>query len=262
MKASAFQYLRTLMKSGLLFLACGAISQANAEAPATENGGWFSPHGNGSFSAAAKNACGGATVTPADAVIPSPNGKRKIVVRTTEDGARAFAVDETGRKFPIPTEGWPCPEIGWSPASDTFFVNHSDGGAVGTYHVVVYRLSKGRLTEIRLAPALRLDVLDRYPKCFRPEEPNMLGIAWASDATRLLVAAQVLSHSNCDNMGTFGLYELAIPSGTMIRRFSQDEAKTLFHDLLGPELHAADDGCFSKPGSCSIPMLHGPKNGQ
>ena len=248
------------MKSGLLFLACGAIPQANAGTPATENGAWFSSHGNGSFSAAARNACGGAKVAPADAIVRSPDGKKKIVVRTAEDGAKAFAVDETGRKFPIPTEGWPCPEIGWSPASDIFFVNH--GGAVGTYHLAVYRLSKGQLTEIRLPPALRLDVLDRYPRCFSPEEPNMLVIAWANDATRLLVAAQVLPHSNCDNMGTLGLYELAIPGGTIIRRFSQAEAKTLFHDLLGPELRAADDGCFSKPGSCAIPMLHGPKNGQ
>jgi hypothetical protein len=90
----------------------------------------------------------------------------------------------------------------------------------------------------------------------------MVGIAWANDATRLLVVAQVLPHSNCDNMGTFRLYELAVPTGTMIRRFSQVEAKTLFHDLLGPELRAADDSCFSEPGSCFIPMLHEAQHAQ
>lgn len=249
------------MKSGLPFLACWMILLASAETSAAEHGGWFSSHGNGAFSATAKNACAGAAATPSDVEVRSPNDKRKIVVRTSE-GARAFAVDETGRTFPIPTEGWPCPEIGWSPASDMFFVNHSDGGAVGTYHLAVYRFSKGRLTEIRLAPTARRDFLDRYPKCFSPEEPNMVGVAWANDATRLLVAAQVLPHSNCDNMGTFALYELAVPGGAMIRKFSQVEAKTLFPDLLGPELRTADDSCFSKPGSCFIPMLHEAKNAQ
>jgi hypothetical protein len=232
------------------------ILQARAETSAVANNGWFASHGNGSFSAAARNVCRGAATTPPDLVVRSPNGKRKIVVRTTEDEAKTFAVDEVGGKFPLPTEGWPCPEIGWSSASDVFFVNYSDGGNVGTYHVAVYRLSKGKLAEIRLTAMVRRDFQSRYPKCFRPEKPNIVGIAWANDAARLLVAAEILPHSNCDNMGTFMLYEIAVPSGAIIRRFSQIEAKTLFHGLLGSELQAADDGCFSEPGSCFIPMLH------
>jgi hypothetical protein len=247
--------LRRMMKSSWLFLAFGISLQANAESSAVAGSGWYASHGNGSFSAAARKACAGAG-SRSDVFIRSPNRKKMITVKTTKDEATTLAVDEGGRKFTISTEGWPCPEIGWSPASDVFFVNYSDGGAIGTYHVAAYQLSKGRLAEIRLASEVRRDFLERYPKCFSPEEPNIAGIAWANSATRLLIAAQVIPHSNCDNMGTFMLYEVAVPSGKVIRRFSQIEAKALFYNLLGPELRSADDSCLSDPSSCLIPMLH------
>jgi hypothetical protein len=245
-----------MTKSSVLLLACCMILQAHAGTSAVVKSGWFAPKGNGSFSAVAKNACRSVARTPPDLTSRSPDGKKKIVVPSAEDGEQTFVVDESGKKFSIQTEGWPCPEIGWSPASDHFFLSYSDGGNVGTYHLAVYGLAEGKLAHIPLTQLVRQDFLNGYPKCFEPEEPNIMGIAWSHDATRLLVAAQVLPHTNCDNMGTFKLYELAVPSGAIIRRFSQAEAKSSFRKLLGPALRSADDHCFSEPGSCAIPMLH------
>jgi hypothetical protein len=248
------------MKFSLFLFSSALILEANAASPTAAGGTWFASPGNGSFSLAAQSTCGSAAATSPDEEVRSPDGKRHILVRSTNDTVLAFAVDEAGKKFPVPTEAWPCPEIGWSSASDLFFVNYSDGGAVGAYHVGVYRLSRGRLAAIPLASGVQRDFLRRYPKCFSPEEPNIAGIAWANNGKRLLVAAEVLPHSNCDNMGTFMLYEVAVPSGTIMRRYAQIEAKKSFYHLLGPELRAADDGCFSEPGSCRIPMLHETKN--
>ena len=244
------------MKSSVLLLACSMTLQAQAETSAVAHSGWFKPHGNGVFSAAALNVCRGDATVPPDLIVRSPDGKKNITVGTTENDAQAFAVDEAGKRFPIPTEAWPCPEVGWSSASNRVFLNYSDGGAVGTYHIAVYQLARGKLENIPLTSMVSRDFLSRYPKCFSPEEPNTMGIAWSRDADRLLVAAQVLPHGNCDNMGTFMLYEVAVPSGEIIRRFSQIEAKASFRKLLGPELLAADDQCFSRPGSCAIPTLH------
>jgi hypothetical protein len=245
-----------MMKCSLLVLACGMSPQANAETAPVVRGDWFAPRGSGSFSAVAQNACQGVKTPPADLKTRSPDGKIAIVVRSTKDDSQTFAVDKAGKQFTVPTAGWPCPEIGWSSASDRFFLNYSDGGNVGTFHVAVYHLAKGKLEAISLTQAVNRDFAERYPKCFRPETPNIVGIAWSKDATRMLLAAQVLPHSNCDNMGTFMMYEVAVPNGAIIRRFSQAEAKTSFRKLLGSALQAADDGCFSEPGSCFIPMLH------
>jgi hypothetical protein len=247
--------MRRTMKSCVLLLAYSASLQANAGAAALD-AGWFAPQGSGSFSAVAQNACRGVATASAELRIRSPDGKNAIVVRSKEGHAQTFAVDKAGKRFPVTTEGWPCPEIGWSSASDRLFLNYSDGGNVGTFHIAVYYLVNGKFEAISLTQAVSHDFSERYPKCFSPEAPNIVGIAWSKDAARLLLAAQVLPHTNCDDMGTFMLYEVAIPSGAITRRLSQVEAKTSFRRLLGSQLQAADDGCFSEPGSCFIPMLH------
>lgn len=101
------------------------------------------------------------------------------------------------------------------------------------------------------------DFLKHYPKCFDPEIPNLAGISWINGSKNLLIAAQILPHSNCDMMGTYSVYEIQLPSGKIIKKYTQLEAKKRFWNLLGPELRNADDECFTKPGSCQIPMLHG-----
>lgn len=87
---------------------------------ATDIGGWFTPHGNGKFSAAAHNVCTETHQGP-DADIWSPNHTQKIVVRPSSEGdTQLFAVDEAGKEFTIETEGWSCPEVGWSATSTLF----------------------------------------------------------------------------------------------------------------------------------------------
>lgn len=219
-------------------------------------GKWFTPRGNGRFSAVAQSLCKESPVEAAREIW-SPNHMRKLATRPSPDGdTTVFAIDENGREFAIDTEGWPCPEIGWSPASALFFVTYSTGGAVGTYHVSTYRLSAGSIKRMDLTKAARRDFLRRYPRCFSPEEPNITGVAWSADSTKLLVAAQVLPHSNCDNMGTFKLYAVAVSNAAIVSRIPQIAAKATLRDVLGPELRAADDSCFSQPGSCRIPALH------
>ena len=228
---------------------------ARPSAPTAE---WFAPHGNGRFSSAAQDVCAEPpSATAVDRL--SPDRRRRITMRIGRDGGgmAVSAVDDAGRETAIDTAAWSCPEIGWSPTSDRFFVSYSDGGGVGTWHVSAYRIAAGKWQRIELETAVRRDFLRGYPKCFEPETPNITGIAWARDGRRLLLAAQVLPHANCDDLGTFRLYEVAVPDGTIPRRVDQRNAKRSFGKLLGPELRAANDGCFTKPGSCNIPALHG-----
>jgi hypothetical protein len=217
---------------------------------------WFAPEGNGTFSAAAQNVCHRSHAA-SGAEIWSPNHTWKIVTRPSLDGdTTLFAVDQAGHEFAIEAAGWPCPEIAWSPTSTLFFVTYSDGGAVGTYHVSPYQVSQRGLTKLALTAAVRRDFQKHYPKCFSPEESNIAGVAWSTDSTKLLVAAEVLPHSNCDNMGTFNLYAVAVSNGSIVERIPQLTAKTSFYGVLGQELRAADDSCFSQAETCWIPALH------
>jgi hypothetical protein len=233
------------MKRSLLLISAWMLCLQALAGPAANVAGWYAPHGNGKFSAAARDVCKGMRAA-SNAEIWSPNHAWKVVTRPSMDGAtRLFAIDQVRHAFPIEAASWSCPEISWSPASALFFVTYSDGGAVGTYHVAAYRISSGRMKKLDLTGAARRDFQKRYPKCFSPEAPNIAGIAWSADSRQLLVAAQVLPHANCDDMGTFN-----------IERIPQPAARALLHGVIGPALRAADDACLSTVGSCWIPGLH------
>jgi hypothetical protein len=88
-----------------------------------------------------------------------------------------------------------------------------------------------------------------------PEPPNIGAVAWLSD-TRLLVAAEIMPHSNCDSMGTFVAYEFALPTGRLERRYDQLEAKKRWRAQLGVELLEAPDECIRKPRACFVPFNH------
>jgi hypothetical protein len=244
------------MKRSLLFILIWVLALQAQARPESEIDNWFTPRGNGRFSAVALNVCKKSS-TASDDEYWSPDHKRKIVKRPSPEGEMTlFAIDENGQEFVVETGEWSCPEIGWSPTSALFFVTYSDGGAVGTYHVSAYRISAGSMKKIDLTSAVQRDFQSRYPRCFSPEEPNIAAVAWSADSTKLLVAAQVLPHSNCDNMGTFNLYTIAVSNGGIIGRIPQIAAKAKLHDILGRELRAADDRCFTQPRSCRIPALH------
>lgn len=235
-------------------LACLMLVPMLAHAGAPQGrAGWFTPEGSGSYSAVARSACG---AVGGDTDLWSPDRSRRIAVRPADGSTALSAVDEGGREFPIDAQGWSCPEIGWSPGSSMFFVSYSDGGTVGNYHVSAYRFGAGGLEQLALAAPARRDFRRRYPNCLEPEEGNLAGVAWSADGARLLLAAQVLPHANCDNMGSFTLYEVAVPGGKILRRISQLEAKRRLRGLLGPALRAADDRCFTRPGWCRLPTLH------
>ena len=188
---------------------------------------------------------------------PSPDGLKKIIVKVKPMDQPKLYVSIAGHEYLVEFSPWPCPEFEWSHDSKAFFVTYSDGGSVGNFKVKVYYPSEEGLEMIEATSAIQNDFLDHYPKCFEPETPNIAGIAWVKDSELLLIAAEVLPHSNCDMMGTFAAYEIEVPSGKIIKKYAQLDAKKRFWRLLGPELRAADDNCFTNPGFCEIPMLHG-----
>jgi len=54
-------------------------------------------------------------------------------------------VTHESHTYPIPIGSFVNAEVNWSPDSTAFFVTYSDTGAVGQYHLLVYRLDKDEI---------------------------------------------------------------------------------------------------------------------
>ena len=194
--------------------------------------------------------------TTATKEFSSPDGQKRIVVEVKPMAQPRLHVKIANREYPVEFSPWPCPEFQWASDSKAFFLTYSTGGNVGNYEVMLYYPTAGGVKVVDPTSSVQKDFLAHYATCFFPETPNLAGITWTKDSDRLLVVAEVLNHSNCDMMGTFAAYEIEAPSGKIVKKYGQLEAKKQFWQTLGPALRNADDECFTKPESCEIPMLH------
>jgi len=146
-------------------------------------------------------------------------------------------------------------EMVFAPDSSGAFFTGSDGGAVGTYNLHVIRKHDGHLKETDLSPLVR-KAFGHPVVCYDPEDANVGGIRWLGP-NRILVAAEIPPHTNCDSMGTFRAYVIDLDHMKVVRSYNQLTAKRMFMRSLGRELRAADDSCIRRPVSCQIPALHG-----
>jgi hypothetical protein len=146
-------------------------------------------------------------------------------------------------------------ELEWSPDSEAFFITASDGGNVGNYHLLLYTDQNNSLVVRDFSPLIA-KAFGNPVKCFDPEVPNIGGIGWQRGHGRLLLAAEIPPHSNCDSMGTFKAYQVDVVNMHIVDSYSQLAAKQRFGSLLGVELRNADDSCARDASSCYVTQLH------
>lgn len=153
-----------------------------------------------------------------------------------------------GRKYPLEFGAYVEAEVAWSPDSRDFFVTYSDGGAVGTFHVLVYRVDDTGVHRSEPVPNGRRLF---QPDCMSKEFPNVGAIQWGENPGTLVIAVEVPPHSSCVDMGTFRAFEISVADGRKLREYGQLKAKRLFAKTLGVELQNADDDCIKQPKSCA-----------
>src|SRR5262249_46617216 len=118
-------------------------------------------------------------------------------------------------------------------------------------HVKVVYVEESGLREVEPIPNGRTLLA---PECFGKEWPNVVGVRWlTADASRLLIAVEVLPHGSCARMGTFEAFEITLPQGLVRARYDQLKAKKLFRGDMGPELMNANDKCIRNRASC-VPL--------
>lgn len=187
----------------------------------------------------------------------SPDGRAKVRIKRDADDVYAAEVVAEGQQgtsivkigFGLDTE------VLWSPDSRAFTVTGSEEGANGLYVTSVFYLLHGRLKQVELTPLIT-QAFGHPVKCGWLEPPNVAAVRWIVPSKKLLVAAEIIHHSNCDSFGTFMAYAIDLSGPRIVKAYGQLEAKRLFGSDLGPELLQADDNCIRNPPACFVPFNH------
>jgi hypothetical protein len=189
--------------------------------------------------------------------LASPDGSSVIHAKEVQkpaDGSWPFNVWITHRaaSYRVSFGGFVNAEVSWSPDSSAFFVTYSDSGAIGQYHMLVYQVAENGAKSVEpISDGSKLFKM----RCFTTERPNVGGIQWGLDATTIFIGVEIPPVSDCASMGTFRIFEIALPTGKVLRTIGQLEAKEQFRNSLGKELSNADDNCIRQPNTCVPPGL-------
>ena len=232
----------------LIWSPCGMQAAQKHSTPKVERG---------SYSRDAASVCSLPESSPSIR-IPSPDGKKAIAVAPDHDPQlprTTLTVQAFGKKFQADFTWSPDCEVAWSPDSRAFFATYTTGGAVGGFVTQIFFVRPTGLDVIEPTKAVVKDFMSRPHYCYWDEGPNLGTITWLGDSSRLLLAAEVLPHSNCEDMGTFRAYEVAVPDGRILRTYDQLSAKKLFWPHLGDELRNSDDECPKEPKSCQAEAI-------
>jgi hypothetical protein len=189
----------------------------------------------------------------------SPDGRNVVSVRLLDDNADHFP-SEVRVRTPSGTltskiQFGLNAEVLWSDDSRAFAVTGSQEGGNGQYHSDAFYIRSGRLVREPLTSLIER-AFGHPVKCGWAESPNVVAVKWLDGSKRLLVAAQIINHSNCDSFGTFKGFVVNPDDPHVVKSYDQIEMKRLFGSDLGPWLQGAEDACIVTPRSCYVPTNH------
>jgi hypothetical protein len=189
----------------------------------------------------------------------SPDGRNTVSLRLIDDNADDFPSEvkvltpngmlRTTIHFGLNAQ------VLWSEDSRAFAITGSSEGANGLYHTDVFYIDSGRLRRVPLT--LLLERAFGHPvRCDWAESPNVVALKWLDGSKTLLLATQIIYHSNCDSFGTFTGFVVDVENLRVLKRFNQIEVKHLLGSDLGPWLRETDDKCVRNPRSCWVSTNH------
>jgi hypothetical protein len=190
--------------------------------------------------------------------VNSPNGNATVSLQHLGQNADDFPTEVKVREKEITLASrinfGLNAEVLWNVTSTAFTVTGSSEGASGQYHTDAFVLESNRLVHIPLTRLIE-SAFGHPVKCGWPEAPNVAAIKWLNDST-VLVAAEIIAHSNCDSFGTFKAFSVDVRSRRVIRTYDQLAVKRLYGPDLGVELRNANDECIRHPSACFVSTNH------
>lgn len=181
-------------------------------------------------------------------ILTSPDQRKTLSVRAVEDPKDPdgihleYGITTGGKTFTANLLGFNG-EVAWSPDSKAIAITQTEGGGgIGSRVYILYAAGTG-MKKVDVSHTVER-AFGNPVKCEVSVPPNTGFIRWGSDSSRLLVAAEIVPASLCGCAGTFRVYEVALPTASIVRAYSQTESKKLFREDLGCELRNADDKCI------------------
>ena len=176
----------------------------------------------------------GAVDLQQDQAVLSPNQKYRAVLggynENEESGRgwlRVFQGSELISKFTLKQLSagvW----LNWAPDSNAFFLMWSDGGAIGEFHVRVFRVQGSRVVEL---PTTKIASADFSKKHYcESRGNNAFALRWFGNSESLLIASGVYDTSDCGkDMGLTMAYLVRADDGAIITRYSKSETESLMN---------------------------------
>jgi hypothetical protein len=130
-------------------------------------------------------------------------------------------------------------EILWSPDSDAFFVNSSDGGEVGTWKSYVYVLTGGGA-----AHEIHVDSLIAKRSALKTtcNYKNIGSLAWVDGHAKIFLIEQVPSSSECSNMDSISGYVVDVEAGRVLDVLDKAAMEKRFGPYLGNRSRSLVEG--------------------
>jgi len=156
--------------------------------------------------------------------VSSPDNMKSV--QLTKDGKFRVAVGKTILSdFGLPDVSCNV-EVGWSPDSSQFFISYSDGGAIGGYHVYLYRIV-GRTLEKNPVPTAVAERFKTKHWC-ESRGNNLFFLDWTPDSKIAFLVAEVYPTGDCGReLGTYRGYAVRLRDGKIVRMFSEKQTDSI-----------------------------------
>ena len=174
------------------------------------------------------------------AAIPSPDGRSTVRPRGEYADHIELVVEGSIGNAIIPLGPGVGSELLWRDDGRAFAVTTSDQGLNGAYRTIVV---ERRASGLKMADVTRAiyDAFGQPVRCDWPEAPNVAALAWDASDGSLIVAAQIIAHSNCDHYGSFRTYQIEPWTRRIVAAWDQSMSRSRFGPRLGALLRNAPD---------------------
>ncbi len=198
--------------------------------------------------------------------IASPDHQSSVEVlchtRPNDDPIYAVRVTTKSTHYDLPLDEG-AHELLWAPNSRAFFIDGGTSSYAG-FFVTVYRFSaQGSLEKLAVTSAAQGDMVVSFPPCKAfnrdPDETdcrriaadpqfNMSGVAWDDDSSAIYVFAEVPCSSSyggimCQVLG----YELSVPDGRILKRFTASDVSRQWRGSMAWDMHKPDPPRYGRP---------------
>jgi hypothetical protein len=165
-------------------------------------------------------------------VIPSPDRKKTIRIEGFD-----LTVAEGGLPVPggVNISILKPAEIAWAPDSKAFTVTSSDGGADGTWEVVVFLLEYERFTYYDPGKEAVLLFKQQYP-CLDQLEPNVGAVRWLKESKHLLLALEMPPAAACADRKAVRGYAVEANTGKVLKEYERRKLIDEWGEYLGKRL--------------------------